>query len=198
MIKNIFETKIYEVDMPNYDKQGTIDKLMPFFDESSLHLNSEGEGKSNYWQINGKLHDHVDISDITTFIMEHARIYWKTLGYGRIEKLKISHSWANITPHNGWIRNHNHLPCPIVGSFYVNATPEMGNLIIEHPLSTMLAFQPWENMSLTESYTNTIEIEAYSGKLVLFPGYLNHWVHKNETHEDRIGIAFNIMPIFGV
>jgi hypothetical protein len=193
MIKNIFETKIYEAIMPDFDKQETLDKIMPLFNEPSFHINSEGAGKSTYWQDTGQLHKHVDISKILNFVLEHAKIYWKELGYKEPDKICIGHSWANNTPTNGWIRNHNHLPCPVVGSFYINATPEMGNLIVEHPLSSVLAYQPWKNLSHTESYLNTIEVESQSGKLVLFPGYLNHWVHKNTTSENRIGLAFNIM-----
>jgi len=194
MIKNIFETKIYEVTMPDFSEiqQELINKLLPLFHERSLHKNSEGTGKSLYWQVNGQLHNHIDLNPVLDFLIAHAKIYWKELGYRNVDKVKVTHSWANTTPNAGWIRQHNHLPCPIVGSFYIDAIPDMGNLFFEHPLNSLLAHQPVEH-SGTESYMNSLEVPVESGKLILFPGYLTHWTNPNPTNLDRIGLSFNFM-----
>lgn len=194
MIKNIFETKIYEVVMPNFDniKHQLLDTLIPMFHENSNHRNSEGTGKSLYWQVDGQLHNHIEMKSILEFVTDHAKIYWKELGYRNVDKLKITHSWANSTPKGGWIRQHNHLPCPVVGSFYIDATPEMSNIFFEHPLNSLLAHQPY-NHEGKESFMNCIEVPVEPGKLVLFPGYLNHWTNKNITNKLRVGLSFNFM-----
>jgi len=195
MIKNIFETKIYEVMMPEFDniKQQVIDTVLPLFKETSQHKHI-GNGQSCFWDVDGKLHDVVDLTPITDFVTEHARIFWKDLGYANSDRLRIYDSWANVMPEHGQALYHHHRPCPLVGSFYIHATTGTGNLFIEHPLNSLLAYQPFAP-DMTDSYNNFYEIEAVSGKLVLFPGYLNHFTKKNITEENRLGLAFNFMNI---
>ena len=196
MIKNIFETKIFESFYPNFGiiKEDISTKLLNLFNKDSTHRNFGGTAKCNYWQVNGQLHNYEEVKLIVEFVTAQAKLYWKDIGYKNVDRVGIRHCWANVTPKGGCTKNHHHLPAPVSGCFYVNATPEMGNIVFEHPFIKTLAYQPWDN-SLTTAYSNTIEIESMSGKLVLFPGYLNHWVNDNITDNNRIVIAFNIMPI---
>ena len=178
--------------MPNFDeiKQNVYDSLIPMFNERSVYKHAEGTGKSLYNQVEGRLHEMVDIKPIIDFVTLHARLYWKELGYRNVHDVHVMHSWANINPPGGFITAHTHSPAPLAASFYVNATPEMGNLFLEHPLVTLLSHQPYNTGYL--GYSNKQEVEVLSGKLVMFPGYINHWTGKNPTSETRMGLAFHI------
>jgi len=191
MNTNIFAMPIKEIIMPNFDQiaQDAIDKVLPLFDEDCVHDFSEDGNLSLYYK-NNRLADSVDLSPIINFVNEQAQIYWSSLNYSKFLKPYVLNSWANITRPGGRVMSHTHSPAPLTGVIYLKATPGMGNLIIEHPLETVLACQPYEFDFKPKLFGH--EVVSETGKLVIFPGYLRHRTQVNNSNETRVVIGFNI------
>jgi uncharacterized protein (TIGR02466 family) len=192
MIKNIFSTSIYETQFENYQniKQEMLDKILPLIeskDENKHRLLMNSFSTANNVR---DLHKKIDISVITDFVNIHVNEYWKAIGFSSMLKPYILHLWANKVPLGGNLASHNHNPNIMAGVFYISASPEMGNLLLEHPMEELVGRMPWENPK-QQYLTFDHEIDVCDGKLVLFPGWLKHKTLINSTDNNRLVIGMN-------
>jgi uncharacterized protein (TIGR02466 family) len=102
--------------------------------------------------------------------------------------------WANLTPKGGNIIHHNHSPFEIAGSFYVNATPDMGCIAMVDPLEVIKGRLPIysEQESKQGRYFFDHVEQPAPGKLVLFPAWLYHKTQPNPSDKERIVMGMNI------
>lgn len=123
------------------------------------------------------------------FAEEAAKEYWKELEYFPGLEPYMIDMWANKTPKGGWVESHLHLSIPLTATLYVDACPEQGNVVFEHPSDQILASQP---IDYQKSYQFEQEINVNSGDFLIFPGYLKHRVKKNTIDRPRliIGMTF--------
>lgn len=194
MDKDIFALRIREVFMPNFEPiaKDAMAKIMPLFDTDPAELQHDfalNGGLSLYYKYN-RLADQLDLKEIIQFVNEQAQLYWKSLNYSQYLTPYVLNSWANITPPGANWGSHNHSPAPLAGVIYLNANPSMGNLVLEHPLDTVLSCQPYEFDFKPKLFD--YEIKSETGKLVLFPGYLKHKTQLNPSNDLRLVIGFNI------
>jgi uncharacterized protein (TIGR02466 family) len=130
-----------------------------------------------------------ETQEIVSFVEKCAKEYWKDCGYHTDLEPFVFQMWANKTPKGGYIDSHLHGNMPFTAVLYVDATPEQGNLIIEHPLEMVLMTQP---ISPNIKYPIGEEIDVNSGDLIMFPGYIRHSVQPNNTDRPRLILGFNL------
>jgi uncharacterized protein (TIGR02466 family) len=140
------------------------------------------------------LHKRLKNQKIVAFIQYHINEYCKELGYYTNSRPVIDHMWANLTPKGGNIIQHNHNPFEIAGSFYVNATPDMGCIALVDPLEVIRGRLPIYDSPESKQgryFFDHVEPPA-PGKLVLFPGWLYHKTQPNPSDKERIVMGMNI------
>jgi len=202
MIKEIFPIKIYEVEFPNYDsiKGSLLSEVRSMFDSVNRELYSNHRLFRNAYSLEGTrdfeyrdLHKRISNTDLINFIQHHVKEYWNQLGYVKNHEPSIVHMWANLTPKNGNIIQHNHSPYEIAGSFYVDADPNMGSLALVNPNEMILGRLPYYDTEESKQgrYFFDHLVEPKSGKLVLFPGWLYHKTQVNTSNEERIVLGLN-------
>lgn len=192
MTRDIFPIKIYEATFENYQglKPTLVSQVLDFFKNREEHNHSLFlKGFSTSKDIKD-LHKKINSPDLFEFIDLHLKKYWKDCGFSKLLKPYILHSWANLVPPGGSLQTHNHNPNVIAGSFYVDACPETGNLKLENPLNLLLGRLPWDRTN-TSPMLFEEEIPVCDGKLILFPGWMNHRTLKNESATERIVLGFN-------
>jgi uncharacterized protein (TIGR02466 family) len=201
MIKEIFPIKIYEVEFPNYDsiKDSLVAEITAYFDvnrEQYAHhrlfrnaYTLEGTKDFEYRD----LHKRLQHPEVIEFIQHHVREYWKELNYVKTHEPSIVHMWANLTPKGGNIIQHNHSPYEIAGSFYVDASPDMGCLALVDPNEMIRGRLPYYDNTESKQgrYFFDHVVEPKAGKLVLFPGWLYHKTQVNESDLERIVLGLN-------
>ncbi len=201
MLKDIFPVQIYEVDFPNYDKikDGLLNDVMSLFNQNlDLYANHrlfnqsyslEGTAEGQY----RNLHEVLDYPELMSWIKEHVQQYWTALKYSKFVKPEIHHMWANLTPKGGNIIQHNHSPFEIAGSFYVDASPDRGSLVLVDPNEMIRGRLPHYDSyeSKQGRYYFDHIVEPRPGKLVLFPGWLYHKTQKNPIDTPRVVIGLN-------
>jgi uncharacterized protein (TIGR02466 family) len=150
----------------------------------------KGRVISNYggWQSNDIVfgeNDQIDklIAYLNTEVNECAR----QVGLAEVELYNL---WININPPGSYNHLHNHVDSVLSGCYYIDATPEQGNIQFErndngeYHIPTHVAQETY--------YTSTrATYAAKTGALYVFPGWLKHSVQGNFSKSDRLSIAFN-------
>lgn len=100
-------------------------------------------------------------------------------------------AWMNANPTGGYNAPHTHPGAHWSGVYYV-AQPD-----VEEGSSGMIEFldprsdlQHWKILGAGAFQTKK-SFRPSVGELILFPSYLVHWVHPNQSDEERVSIAFN-------
>ena len=138
----------------------------------------------------GKTIDDPNLKLVFDWITEHGKEYWKILNLSQHLNPYILQLWATAVKQGGFIASHNHNPIPVAGVFYLKAEPRLGNLFLENPLDLVLGKSPNHSDQHTPTRFN-YEVEAISGKLVLFPGWMKHFTRPNPTDDLRMSMAVN-------
>ena len=104
-------------------------------------------------------------------------------------RCQIQQSWWSKFGYRDYAHQHNHGESDVAGVYYFKATSpsnKEGNIYFRTPVrSTSSSF-------VFNHYGNGQVQEAEVGKMLLFPGYLDHGVTTNETNTDRVSLSFNI------
>jgi len=191
--RDIFPIKIYEAEFPNFEEvRETLQAaIMPYFDNPALgNEYISGDGAAMIIRTCNDLHKDPAFKEITDFIEFHSREYWRQLAYTTRVDPYILQMWANNIPPGGFTPAHNHNPVPVGGAFYINATPDTGNLYLEDPLEMVHGKAPRDFMHKPYLYTETITVNP--GKLIMFPGWMRHHTRSNMTQKNRYVLGFNI------
>ena len=188
---DLFAIKIYKTQYSAVDqiRTGLFPKLADLFESTKTNnVESMYDGTLCTYNTNSLLQNYPETKEFVDWAEEQARIFWKELRYSPLLDPKVIQIWANETPHSGWIRSHIHGSMPLTGVLYVNASPEMGNLVIENPLDSILASQPMDYAAQEHLHH---EIEVHTGDFVIFPGWIRHHVKPNTTNEKRLILGVN-------
>lgn len=202
MIKEIFPIKIYTAQFPNYEEiQESLEaEIKSFFGEDPRKFGNHRLFNKSYCLEGTKpfemrnLHLRTKHQKVITWIHEQIQTYWKELGYTDQRIPQIEHMWANLTPKGGNVIHHNHSPFEIAGSFYVNATPDMGCIAMVDPLEIIrgrLPIHSGQESKQGRYFFDHVEPPA-PGKLVLFPAWLYHKTQPNPSDKERIVMGMNI------
>lgn len=102
-------------------------------------------------------------------------------------------AWANINRRGHYHTVHNHPGSCWSGVYYVDTGGDAGP---EHPRSGIIDLldpRPFTEMVAVpgEPYGQKLSIRPEPGTLLIFPGFLYHFVHPFMGDGERISIAFN-------
>jgi len=112
----------------------------------------------------------------------------------------ITDLWFNFNRTGSYNVQHSHGAAGIdfSGSYYIQALPDSGEMILINPDSGMNYSDLIQGAHFTKfnSFNSTIfKITPEPTRLVLFPAHLEHRVEPNENQTDRISLAFNLRII---
>ena len=118
----------------------------------------------------------------------HIKRYLSQIGFVLHPKMsyRIGASWMTLSRKGNYGHIHSHGASDISGVYYFKTNSNDGDLFFETP-----------NKLLTSSFCfNHMHSRAYykpePGKLLLFPGWLEHGVQTNTTDHERVSVSFNI------
>jgi uncharacterized protein (TIGR02466 family) len=191
-IKFLFPTPIYE-------HVGTIDETFLINKEIKDNLNSifSNDNFSNPvgWNdgvITNIKHRYNTIKDyqllnLKKFIEKHAINYTNLVEARQPVPIHLTHSWVNLTSKNQGQDWHQHDDAVISGVYYYDTNEYDGNLIFK----TSNPFVSVEFFPTGGIVNKHYSVKPKKGKIVLFPGWLEHKVELNQTDHVRISFSFN-------
>jgi len=107
-----------------------------------------------------------------------------------LPELELYNIWVNINPTGSYNHLHHHVGSVLSGVYYIDATPEQGNIQFER--NDGAEYHIPENIDKATYYTSTrASYASKTGGLYIFPGWLKHSVQGNNTTTDRISVSFN-------
>jgi uncharacterized protein (TIGR02466 family) len=109
--------------------------------------------------------------------------------------MSITDIWVNINGKGNFNRPHAHPQSVISGVYYVDADPAIsGDIVFQNPIVTH--GYHWDKNWFKEGVNETISSSSCyykpeTTKIILFPGWLWHYVEPSNSDKTRISIAFN-------
>ncbi len=192
---SLFPFKIYKTRYEKHEwiKDNLFSKLDTAFQESILnnqHFQRDGNMCTYHVEPNINRKYAEETKDLIAFTEAAAKDYWKELDYFPGMEPFVLEIWANKSPRGGYITSHLHLSLPFTAVYYVDASPEQGNIVFENPNDLLLSAQPVNYLEGTYQFEH--EINVQSGDLLIFPGYMKHRSKPNQTDRPRLilGITF--------
>jgi len=128
-----------------------------------------------------------EITKLVEYISDEANTCAAQVGLDNVELYNI---WININPPGSYNHLHNHVGSIFSGVYYVDASPEQGNIQFER--NDNAEHHLPETVYKATYFTSTrATYAAKTGALYIFPSWLKHSVEGNRTTTDRISISFN-------
>jgi len=190
-LKSIFTVDIYEAEYENFSdiQDSILEIIKPEFNNPvSGNEFFAKDGSPLITRTQNYLHYNPKLKNVVDFIENHIKEYWKLLNYTQRVDPYIIHMWANDIPPGGFTPSHHHNPIPIAGVFYLDADPRKGNLYLEDPLWPIQSLAPRDYAISPLMMLKQLEVK--SGRLYLFPGWLQHHTKTNLTQESRYILGF--------
>jgi uncharacterized protein (TIGR02466 family) len=94
-------------------------------------------------------------------------------------------SWITSNSKGEYSPVHNHLSADISGVYYYQTNEKDGSIFFVTPTLAM-------TNSMFTKFSDNIYVKPEEGKLLMFPGWLQHGVSTNTTDYARSSLAFNI------
>ena len=124
--------------------------------------------------------------------------YFKFVGFDMInlETTRLGVVWANVNSKYSYHEQHIHPNSFLSGVYYVKVPKNSGQINFIDPKNSMrsLELEPDRTKQLTDPLRRQIDVTPEDGLLLLFPSWLSHEVQQNTTDDERISIAFNLIP----
>lgn len=177
--ENLFPTYIYQVDVSEYDKD-MLKKVISdniFTRTDPLTLSSH------------KIHQVEEMSGFCNFVLDQCTDAMQNQGYFP-QELEFSGMWGVEQTKHGYHRQHTHPNNWMCGVFYVDAYPG-DNILFHDPRLRANQIQP-KTMEYNEYNTSIVKLEAVSGRMYIFPSWLEHSVEPVIHDNKRISISWNI------
>jgi len=119
-------------------------------------------------------------------LMEYLKGIGSDIGTVRPFTYKITSSWMTLNKKDSYAVIHSHGRSDISGVYYFKTNGEDGDIFFESPNKVIHTSYVFSHFGRSWSHKPQV------GKIILFPGWLEHGVATNHTDNDRVSISFNI------
>lgn len=123
------------------------------------------------------------------YIQQHVKNYISQTEAICQVPLYLTHSWINIASKDQGQDWHQHDDSVISGVYYYSTNESDGDIVFKTP-NPFLNIESFPRGTLIEKYYTS---KPKKGKLILFPGWLEHKVETNQSNTQRISISFNFL-----
>jgi uncharacterized protein (TIGR02466 family) len=158
-------------------------------------------------------------ADLTTdyrsdnlFTLEHAaavwlrdcvnvtvRDYFQQLGMDYDIRWSL-HAWANVNRFGDYHDYHNHPHAYLSGTYYVRVPTEFEDLETRNDVrpGRLTLYDPRACANMTaikgDPYIEPeYTVEPRPGMILLWPAFVNHFVHPNLSKQPRVSVSFNVL-----
>tara|TARA_B100001113_G_scaffold328273_1_gene302372 strand:- start:1244 stop:1819 length:576 start_codon:yes stop_codon:yes gene_type:complete len=183
-IAELFGTPLYRSKVNNYDE---IQKEFSLIVSDIPFKRNPYYGQNNFLTYGNFDRNIIKERVLINFEKElefHIKLFSENLNF-QYRSYNIRSSWIAKFEKGSDAHIHDHGSSDISGVYYYKKCDSDGNIFFQSPVaqseSSMCFWNPHFQMSTEQ------------GELLLFPGYLKHGIHTNNTEEDRISFSFDIV-----
>ena len=192
-IVDLWPTKLLQRHLNNFEEPNRqLLKLIREMDKANKDLTTD------YRDNNLLNQDHPGANWLRMEVNESVIEYLKAVNINYSVDWQI-HAWANINRMGDYHDLHNHPHCYLSGTYYVKM-PEKSEGGKRRDLrpNSITFYDPRQSVNMG-SIRNDPYVEPeftllpVPGLILLWPSFLNHFVHPNLSNEVRISVSFNII-----
>ncbi|SNB63957.1 conserved hypothetical protein [Arboricoccus pini] len=188
-VKECFPTPIWTLDLPP-DQAAVMNAGLLNEIERLIEPRPALKPGTN-WQTDPILQDLPEFADLKALILTAAGAVGEALKL-KSRQFRITGCWANVNPPGGRNSAHTHPNNYLSGVYYVATPAGQGRIVFDDPRPQAFVMMPPVSQ-FTKFTGNNVNLDVKPGRLVLFPSWLQHSVPTNQSTEDRVTIAFNLM-----
>jgi uncharacterized protein (TIGR02466 family) len=155
--------------------------------ENCLALEKKSTSKM-YSNVGGFQSDDIEIESISTEIHKGINEIVDALSNEIGVGLSVGKKWVNVNRKNNYNISHHHGSSAFSGVIYIATPLNCGNIVFQNPATSGFSTMP----PTVLGYEDRVIIPAETGRMVIFPSYLSHYVEMNNSEEPRISMAFNL------
>tara|TARA_R110000782_G_scaffold236678_2_gene322782 strand:- start:300 stop:890 length:591 start_codon:yes stop_codon:yes gene_type:complete len=184
-----FATPVYSFDIGNSN-------FNKYLENHILKWRSEDKGidRTNVdgWHSQDNMYTKEEYKPLVEDLYTAQKKIYEKEGY--LSEPVLGNMWANVNLPGGYNRPHMHPNSLWSGVYYIKTPENCGELKIEDPKSVGLMMSPKRRAkNLPEYALREFHYTPVSGKLIMFPSYLNHCVDINKSNDIRISVSFNFL-----
>lgn len=115
--------------------------------------------------------------------------------YTGMTNLEVANFWVNINGHHDYNTAHDHQKSILSGVYYVSVPDDnMGDIVFHRGDNAEYFLSTNSNYTPTMATALSCKKPPKESTFYLFPSWIKHSVERNESHKERISIAFNVVP----
>jgi uncharacterized protein (TIGR02466 family) len=183
-IESVFATPIYFAMIDNVDnvkkEYEEIKESLNFFDTPDMWGRPQ---KLTTQSFEDNIIDNRNMKIVGKTIDHHLQIFLEALNLPR-KKYRWT-SWITANSKGEYAPVHNHLNADISGVYYYQTNQKDGSIFFLTPTLAM-------TNSIFTKFSDNVYVKPEEGKLLMFPGWLQHGVTTNTTDSIRSSLAFNV------
>lgn len=152
-----------------------------------------GLNKTNQygWHSTTDMHTRAEFKDLVDLLYQmQFEIYQQE---GLASEPLLGNMWANINYPGASNAMHIHPNSLWSGAYYVTADANSGNIYFEDPRAVSLMSMPKRTVEQPVNQRRIIESVPQTGRLIMFPSWVNHGVRENLSDKTRISVSFNFV-----
>jgi uncharacterized protein (TIGR02466 family) len=181
MFTNIFSSFVYDINLNLNNKE--IIKI----------AKEELKNPYNHNQVNSP--NNINFKPLIDEITNHVKIVSRKLGFKEETSVICVESWININHAKEITKPHQHPKTEIVAVYYPLAD-KVSAIEFLNPYQQLQYIIKNKKIKNWNEYNSfTFKIIPTSGKLLIFPGWLLHYVINDGNDNERISIAYNFKVI---
>jgi uncharacterized protein (TIGR02466 family) len=161
----------------------------------TIRESTPGVIKSNFlgWQSDILQIPNPQVSLLVDSILKKSDSLKSRLGFKEEYYFYLNNLWININQKSSFNRPHIHPDCLLAGVYYIDCNETQGKIVFRNPSMVQQCIIDEDSISkFTEFNSSSWSATPETGKLMIFPSWLEHYVEPNITDQERISIAFNI------
>lgn len=152
-----------------------------------------GLAKTNQlgWHSTTDMHTRAEFGGIVDYLVKMQHEIYHAEGLAGTPVL--GNMWANINYPGASNAMHIHPNSLWSGVYYVTCNTQSGNIYFEDPRAISLMTMPRYRTEQALNSRRIIDSQPKSGRLIMFPSWVNHGVRENKSDQTRISISFNFI-----
>jgi uncharacterized protein (TIGR02466 family) len=164
------------------------------YDQRQIDFNGNSLSNRHGWQSQSSenliLNPDSEIKKLTKKIEEIAAEIYENFGVIKTKPKHLANFWININSKGSFNVPHVHPGSVISGVCYIKADRLSGNLNLHNRPELEFINRAYTECNNRMTFTE-ISYSPIQGRIIFFPGWINHSVSENKSDQDRISIAFN-------
>lgn len=194
-IQNLFSTPVAIIDLSEEDQykiNSEIESHMDQYEFDYICVHGKNGGYHNRPKRTIEyLIDKYDLKILRETIFEQVNNYVTTINGRSLSDLKLKlscmHSWLTKSDFNSYFGVHHHSHLGVSGVYYYKVNDNCDSIYLK-PHDRCPEISPIYKFHRKDAH----EIEVKNGRMILFPGWLDHGTHTKTGDHDRMTVGFDL------